>query len=79
MEFKQCIFRTYDGEPDAELPGIAVYKYGNLIGVICLCCGSWCSAKRTKILAVLPGWIDLAENFIRTIECADEWDDEEDD
>ena len=77
MEFKQCLFRSLDGEPDAELGGIAVYKYGKLIGVICLCCGRWISAKRAIILAEFPGWINLGDIFISATEMAEEWEDDE--
>lgn len=73
MEFKQCVFRTYDGEPDAELMGISVYKYGHLIGVICLCCGSWCSAKRVLILDELDGWFNLGDVLFRAVDMAEEW------
>jgi hypothetical protein len=73
MEFKQCIFRTYDGEPDAELGGIAVYKFGNLIGVICMCCGGWRSAKRVQILAEFPGWVNIGDVIVAVNEMAEEW------
>lgn len=79
MEFKQCIFRTYNGEPDAELAGISVYRYGKLIGVICLCCGGWNSARRVKILGEAPGWLDLGTYMYRSLEMAEEWDDDDDD
>lgn len=39
MHFEQVKFRTYIGEQDAELGGIAIYKYDNLEGVICGLCG----------------------------------------
>jgi len=77
MEFHQCLFRTYDGEPDAELGGISVYKYGKLIGVICLCCGSWHSAKRVQILAEFPGWVNIGRILEDSVEMADEWEEED--
>lgn len=77
MEFKECIFRTYDGEPDAELGGIAVYKYGKLIGVICLCCGAWNSAKRVNVLQEFPGWVNLGDFLTSAVDMAEEWEDDE--
>lgn len=77
MEFKQCIFKSLDGEPDAELTGIAAYKYNHLIGVICLCCGRWISAKRAIIIDQFDdGWIDIGTPLYRMLEMADEWDDD---
>ena len=73
MEFKQCLFKTFEGEPDADLSGIAVYKYGHLLGVICLCCGKWHSAKHISQITEIEGWIDIGTTLFERLEAALEW------
>lgn len=79
MTFEQVKFRTFSGEPDAELGGIAAFKYGKLLGVICGCCGRWCSAKEVQILEVYEDlWLDLGAAIVEIHDEAAEWPDEED-
>lgn len=75
MNFIQCKFKSYEGEPDAELGGIAVYKYDHLVGVICGCCGRFIPAKAVRILKEYDFWCDFNEAMIRFHEAAEEWDD----
>ncbi len=77
MEFEQVKFRTYDGEPDAELGGIAVFRYGNLLGVICGCCGSWHPAKNVRILEEYEYWLDFGSAIVAFNEAAEMWPDDE--
>lgn len=75
MHFEQVKFRTYIGEPDAELGGIAVYKYDNLEGVICGLCGRWHPAKEVKILKQYRDWVDLSDIIVEfnEVELDDSW------
>ena len=76
MNFEQIKFRTYGGEPDAELGGIAVYKYDHLIGVICGCCGKWHRAKDVQILEHYEYWLDFGSAIVECNDEAAEWDDD---
>ena len=78
MEFEQVRFKTYDSE--AELGGIAVYKYGKPLGIICGCCGSWHSAKRVCVLEHYENWLNIGayiNEMQDAIADAEEWEDED--
>ena len=75
MDFEQVKFRTLDGEPGRRDGGIAVYRYGNHLGVICGCCGAWNSAKRVQILEHYENWLDFGTALIEVHDSV--WPDDE--
>jgi hypothetical protein len=77
MEFEQVKFRFCDDKQGAEFGGIAVYKYYELVGVICGCCGLWYPAKDVQILDQYSIWLDISTPIVEFHDAAEELADED--